>query len=336
MIALVAALFAMAANCKKPVDPNGRQSFIKGESVFILNEGAFQQGNGSVSVYNKTDKEVENNLFRSINGENPGDVVQSMRVIDGEGYIVVNNSQKIEVAGLDSLLRMAQINGFTSPRYILKVADNKAYVSELFGDSLAIVDLSTHSITGKIGIAGWTEEMMMHNGRVLVGNNSDEFIYIVDPLSDSIVGKITLLAHAKSMAHDSDGDIWVLCSGTFSGDVPQVFELDKNDFSVKTQFQLSGGYAGDLTPNAAGDAFYFLNSGLFKFSSSDNQAPSSALIPAGTHSWYAIGVDPSNDDLYLGDAGDFSSNGAVYRFSSNLTAIDTIPVGIAPGYFLFY
>ncbi len=336
MIALVAALFAMAANCKKPVDPSGRQSFIRGESVFILNEGAFQQGNGSVSVYNKTDKEVENNLFRSINGENPGDVVQSMSVIDGQGYIVVNNSQKIEVAGLDSLLRIAQINGFTSPRYILKVADNKAYVSELFGDSVAIVDLSSHSITGKIGIAGWTEEMMMHNGRVLIGNNSDEFIYIVDPVSDSIVGKITLLAHAKSMAHDNDGDIWVLCSGTFSGDAPRIYELDKNDYSIKTQFDLSGGYAADLTPNAAGDAFYFLNSDVYKFSSSDKQAPSSALIPAGTHSWYAIGVDPSNDDLYLGDAGDFSSNGSVYRFSSNLTAIDTINVGIAPGYFLFY
>jgi len=336
LIALLAALFTMAANCKKPLEPTRRQSFIKGETVFILNEGAFQQGNGSVSVYNKTDKEVENNLFQSINGENPGDVVQSMSVIDGEGYIVVNNSQKIEVTGLDSLLRKAEITGFTSPRYILKVGDNKAYVSELFGDSIVIVDLSSHSISGKIGIAGWTEEMMMHNGQVLVGNNSDSFIYVIDPLMDSVVDKIALLNQAKSMAHDNNGDIWVLCSGSFSGDMPHVYQLDKNDFSIKKDFPLDGGYAGDLTANMAGDAFYFLNSGVYQFSVNDNQAPSTALIPAGSHSWYAIGVDPANDELYLGDAGDFSSNGAVYRFSSTLTPIDTMQVGIAPGFFLFY
>lgn len=336
MIALVAALFAMAANCKKPLDPSGRQAFIKGETVFILNEGAFQQGNGSVSVYNKTDQEVENKLFQSINGENPGDIVQSMSIIDGQGYIVVNNSQKIEVTGLDSLLRRAQISGFTSPRYILKVGDKKAYVSELFGDSIAIVDLSSHSISGKIGIGGWTEEMMMHNGKVLVGNNSNAFIYVIDPLTDSIVDKIALLNQAKSMAHDSDGDVWVLCSGSFTGDLPHVYELDKNDFSIKKDFPLSGGYAGDLTANAAGDAFYFLNTDVYKFSVNDNQAPANALIPAGSHSWYAIGVDPANDELYLGDAGDFSSNGAVYRFSSSLSPIDTMQVGISPGYFLFY
>ncbi len=332
----VIALFTLAAKCKKTPDPGGRQAFIKGESVFILNEGAFQQGNGSVSVYNKTDKEVENNVFREVNGENPGDVVQSMRIIDNKAYIVINNSQKIEVASLDSLLRLAQITGFNSPRYILKVAANKAYVSELFGDSLDVIDLASNTISRKIALPGWTEEMMMHNGKVLVGNNSDEFIYVIDPAADTVMEKIELLAQAKSMAHDSDGDIWVLCSGSFSGDLPHVYELDKSDFSVKKDFALSGGYASDLTPNASGDAFYYINGDVYKFSVNDNSEPASAWMPAGSHSWYSIAVDPDNEEVYIGDAGNFASNGKVYRYKNDLTPVDTITVGIAPGFMLFY
>ena len=72
------------------------------EGVLVVNEGNFQDANGTIS-HISPDGTVTQDLFGTVNnGLALGDVVQSM-TIDGDfAYIVVNNSNKMEVVNANT------------------------------------------------------------------------------------------------------------------------------------------------------------------------------------------------------------------------------------------
>ena len=77
-------------------------SFANG--TFVLHEGNFQGGNASLSFLNNFTGIMSNGVFTAVNSIPLGDVGQSMTIWDDKGYIVVNNSGKIEVVDLIELL----------------------------------------------------------------------------------------------------------------------------------------------------------------------------------------------------------------------------------------
>ena len=80
--------------------------------VFIIHEGNFQGGNASLSFLNYFTGIMSNGVFSSANNDVPlGDVGQSMEVHNGKGFIVVNNSGKIEVVDLNGLSSAGTISG---------------------------------------------------------------------------------------------------------------------------------------------------------------------------------------------------------------------------------
>ena len=91
---LLMALSALMFSCKpdKPVNPS---EFNIGSGLLVLNEGNFQYSNASLSFYDIQADTVCNNLFYKVNDAPLGDVAESMALVDGKLYIVVNNSNYI-------------------------------------------------------------------------------------------------------------------------------------------------------------------------------------------------------------------------------------------------
>ena len=91
-------LFSCKTDEEKEITPVSNES---GVDVIVLNEGNFGSGNASINWYNSSENKIYQHIFKSNNQGRPiGDVVQSMQIIGDKGYIVVNNSQKIEVVNL--------------------------------------------------------------------------------------------------------------------------------------------------------------------------------------------------------------------------------------------
>src|SRR5690606_19043542 len=64
-------------------------------------------------------------------------------------------------------------------------------------------------------------------------------------------------------------------------------------------------------------------------------ATSLSTTPIITRYFYGIGIDPTDNNIYGADAGNFSSNGKVIRYNTSGTALDSFQVGVGPNGFIF-
>ena len=148
---IILILISFVVSCEK--DPTSCKDGIVPEpalkGAFIVNEGSFTAANASLSYFNSDSGKIFNNVFKSANGENLGSVANSILIHDTLVYIVVNNSDKIEVIGVNSFKKIVtiQLPAGSSPRHLALLNDTKGYVSNLYMNSCSIIDLAVNNGT---------------------------------------------------------------------------------------------------------------------------------------------------------------------------------------------
>jgi YVTN family beta-propeller protein len=155
--------------------------------VFIMNEGNFGWNNGSLSLYTPENSVIQNNIFQKANAIVPGDIVQSMEIINDKGYVVVNNSNKIEVVNLNTFEIEQTINGLNSPRFICKVSENIAYVTSLYGNTVYVLDLQTNTVISEIAVNGWTEQLAVVGDLAYVVSPDSNKLFVLDVIQETII-----------------------------------------------------------------------------------------------------------------------------------------------------
>lgn len=341
-ITLIIFSILFIAGCKDD-DNSSRGNFENG--IFILNEGQFQVGNGSITYYDDNADTTALEIFSSVNGRPLGDIVQSIAFDDTQGYIVVNNSNKVEVVDANTFEEIATVTGLELPRDILIINDNKAYISQWGTDgvsgSIQIMDLNTNSISGSIDITGGgPDKLKMVNGSVYVGYSGgfgvDQLITIIDPNTDTVIEDIDIDNgfNTDDMVLDSEGNLWALSLGYYDWmnavTIPSVITaFNPTDHSVVKEFELST-TAGDLQINADGDQLFFILGGEIVSMDTSNDVLELTTIANDAY-FYGLGYDADKKRLYAGDGGDFVSSGSVLMYDESGNALGTIPAGVGPG-----
>lgn len=321
--------------------------------VLICNEGNYMYSNASLSLYNPTSGQMMNQAFVAANGFPIGDVLQSATVIDGRLLLAVNNSGKILVADAKTLRHIGTIKGLTSPRYVISTGGNRLYISDLYSHSITIADLKTLQITGHIPVGRSVEQMVCAGDYVYACSwmNSDQ-VYKISTASGEVVDSLTVTFQPNSMVRDRNGALWVLSDGGYAGGVGTTVEpgaltkIDLNTFTITATLSLTElePAPAELTINAAGDELYYINSswgsiiksgGLYKLRIDATSLPRTPFIPENGRTFYAIGVNPLNSDVYVSNAIDFAQRGIIYRYNKNGEQIDEFKADICPGAFYF-
>ncbi|CAA6823606.1 MAG: Unknown protein [uncultured Aureispira sp.] len=210
-------LFLSACTEKPPINTTG----VYSEGVFTINEGVFGQTSGSITHYNRTEGRVSQKIFKEANSRDLGDVVQSMSFYEDKVYIVVNNSNKIEVADATTFEEKGQITGLRLPRYFLASASDRAYVSEWGVDGLtgtiAVLDLNTQTLLNRISVGVGPEKLLLKNGKLYVthtgGYTSNNIISVLDLTTNQVETTIPVLDKPNACVEAMDGSIWVACAG---------------------------------------------------------------------------------------------------------------------------
>ncbi|HNX85983.1 MAG TPA: YncE family protein [Bacteroidales bacterium] len=317
-----------------------------GKGVFVINEGNYNWGNASVTFVDYTTGIATQNIFTKENGRNLGDVAQSMKIINGKGYIVVNNSYIIEIVDIQTFKSIQTIKGFPSPRHIGVINSKKAYVSNL-KKGISILNLVTNEITGTILIEGWTENLVLCDKFMFVtcigeyrepSSKRHQWIAVLDTESDQVVDTLPCGKEPIGMVMDKNNKIWVLCSGGYDFyERPSLMRINPSNRAIEEviPFQASQRVPGKLTINTAGDTLYFLNGGIFRMPIQSETIPANPWIPSNGRLLYGLSVHPVNRTVFVSDALDYVQNGVVYQYDPNGVLIRQFTVGRIPGSFCF-
>lgn len=328
--------------------------FSGNKGVYVVNEGNFMYGNSSLSFYNPTEKRVYNQVFMSRNGAPLGDVAQSMYLWKNLGFVIVNNSGKIYVIDNTTAEFKGSISGLSSPRYMHVVNSTKAYVTDLYARKITIFNPETFQITGKISVVNSKSQFSQHSTEQMVSFKNllfvncwsyDNKILVIDTNTDQLKDSIEVFKQPNSMVLDKNKKLWVMTDGGFDGssygyEQPGLLKIDAETREIERTFRFPlGDHPIKMCLNPAGDSLYYINRHVWRMSVNDKQIPDQPFITSqNTNTYggfYSLGIDPSTNEIYIGDAIDHKQNGYVRRYSRSGKLLDEFKVGITPGNFAF-
>jgi hypothetical protein len=324
-----------------PEEETDTRNFSTG--TFIVNQGAFIGGTGTISFV-KDDEVIEDIYTRQNKGFVLGNIAQSIHKFNQKYYIAVNNAAKIVVVNADDFKFTGEIS-LSLPRYFV-TSGNKLYATSWTSDFKAgfinLIDPNTLKVQKSIAINGLAEKMIEKNGLIYITVTATEtdplngHVVVYDTQKEAIQETIKVGDNSNDLVLDKNGDIWVICRGfsnftdptkNTKGSLHKIVG-NKSVFSTPLSNDANG-----LVINSTKDNLYFMMDGqVFEWNATNtNSAPKS--INNGFY--YAISLDPQNDQLYLADSKDFQQKGEVKVINTQGNAIKTINAGVIPGFVYF-
>lgn len=362
-------LLILSNSCIKDTWTKQEDFSFEHEGVYIVNSGNFGSSTSSLSYYDIKNKTVYNNIISRTNPiEYWGDVAQSMTIHHGIAYIVINNSGKVLLVNSNTSKIVGKISNLHSPRHLLFINDNKAYITDLYARAISIVNPAAMH-TSDTANALTQESSSIHIGKISTNNHQDFLqhsteklikwgnkvfvacwmrdnkVLVIDSHQDRITDSITVAAQPNSLVIDKFNKLWVLCDGGYEDNPyafenPKLYRINAQNHTIEDSvtFQLKDN-PQELQINGTNDTLYFLNTHVFKM-------PITTLKPElfiESHSehigygrgFYGLAIHPFNSEVYISDAVDNSQPGYVYRFSARGESIDTFKVGVNPISFCF-
>lgn len=326
-------------------DPQPEGAYVNG--TFILNEGNFGAANASISFIDE-EGEIHHSIFSDVNGVGLGDTAQNMAVIDDKAYVVLHTSNTIEVVNRYTFESIATLStGLVGPRFI-EFVDGKGYVSN-WGDPgnpdddfIAVIDLESNTLTTTIPVVEGPEKMTSDNGNLYVahkgGYGFGNSVSVINTTTSSVSGSISVADVPDAMVKNN-GSLYILSSGKpdWSGDETQGALTKVNPSTnnvVETHLFDEGQHPTHLKINN-NTLYYTIDSGVYSLAV-DAAIPSTPLFSLADQGVYGIyGFDIIENQIFVADAKDYSSNGEAFIYSLNGELELSYETGIIPNGFYF-
>lgn len=313
--------------------------------VFVLNEGNFGKANASITAYDPVTGEVSQNQYENENGTPIGDVLYSATEIGDRLYLVVNNSSKIEVVEKSTLTKIATIRiaNEASPRELVQVSETKAYVTNLFGNSVSVINLETNIEESTIAVGSNPDGIAVVGELAYVANSgfgNGNTISVINTSTDEVVNTITVGDNPVSIMKQDNDQLWIVCAGAYgdfsdpNDDTPgMIYVINGTTAEVVNNFEV-GGHPGDLVINDLDDIAYLINGSVMSIDMNTFEVTDSAFIDK---SFYSLGFSTSDEGQYIwgADAKNFAQAGMAIQYDLNGAKVDSFPTGIIPGAFYF-
>ena len=370
-LALLAIAIALAlASCRKspkptpettttlfPADANATP-----KGVYVLNEGNLGSNKASLDYVDYLKGVYDLNLYNQTNPsitKGLGDVGNDIGIYGGKVYIVVNNSNKVEVLDLATNIHLGQVD-ITNCRNVT-FTGGKAYVSAYLGtvgnanDPNGVVDeidTGALTITRQVTVGRQPEQMAVVNQKLYVANsgayspsNYERTVSVVDLASFTVTKLIDVAINLDHCIAGKYGKLYVTSRGDSYSIPSDLYVIDTNTDTVVKNFNLpaSNLWIDDNTAYVYATDFNF-NTGqtTVTYNLIDLNADTllnTHFITDGTDKLiqvpYGIAVNPTTKEVLVTDAKDYVTPGTLYCFDPTGKKLWSTTTGDIPGHFAF-
>ncbi|MFP4622350.1 MAG: YncE family protein, partial [Bacteroidales bacterium] len=275
--------------------------------------------------------------------------VQDLSFSQDKGYIVVNNSKKVEIVDKSTFESADVMNSISYPRQFLAIDQDKGYLtngssSDGSKGEVLIIDLKDHIITDTIEVGKGPEDMVKVDNKVFVSNSggwsSDNTVSIIDISSDKVIETVEVEDTPRDMVKDKNNNVWVFCNGPYTQDEGFTNSKLVKINNSSSDYQTSTFDIGKISTNgyyllAIGtdkETLYFVGEeGVYEMNISDSNAPTEPIIDRIP---YGLDVNPENGNIYC-MVPKTDAKGYLLRFNEDHTLKDSIQVGYNPNAVVF-
>ena len=352
-------------------DPGGKTQ--KGDIVgmYLLNEGNMGSNKSTLDYLDLSDTVVH--YYRNIYSErNPstvmslGDVGNDCQIYGQRLWLVINCSNKVEVARADDAVRIGKVD-IPNCRYVT-FKDQYAYVSSYVGTVYASSDSPLGSVykvdtlslqkVDSCSVGYQPEEMAIIGNSLYVANSGgyqgmtgqgyESTVSVIDLASMQEVDKVEVAPNLHHLKADKYNQLWVTARGNYMDETSSIWWLEPDtNGNMKV-----GGHIDQAVSDLCivGDSLYFYGSQWSEVSMTNtitygiinvktHQVVSTSLSDAPEISKirmpYGIIVNPIHRDFYLMDAKNYVSSGELLHFLSDGTFDWKVKTGDIPAHAAF-
>lgn len=351
-------------------DTGGKTAKSEIMGMYLLNEGNMGSNKCTLDYLDLSGNTETVHYYRNIYAErNPstvkelGDVGNDLKIHDSKLWMVINCSNKVEVATADSCRRLAKID-IPNCRYIA-FDDNYAYVSSYVGPvqistntqlgRVYKIDTRTYQKVDSIEVGYQPEELCIVGNKLYVANSGgyripqyDHTISIIDLSAFKEEKKIDVADNLHRCRADHYNQLWVSSRGTYNGTPAKLFWLEpdkQGEMTVKDCLPVA---VSDMC--IVGDSLYFFGV-EWNYVKMENEI-SYGIINVRTHQLitrqlseakeiesitlpYGLIVNPVHRDFYIMDAKNYVSSGELLHFHADGTFDWRVWTGDIPAHAVF-
>lgn len=328
--ALFAATLLFTTSCRTddPIDePQPKGAYENG--IFLSNEGNFGSPTATVSFISN-DLSIENKIYSSNNGGAVlGDVLQNIGVNGDNAYLILNNSNKIEIVNRYTFKKVATVSDQVSqPRYIA-FAGNNFYVTNSSGSSkfVNVYNSTTNAFVKKIDLTSSGERIVEASGKIFVQNasfGSGNKITIINPTSNTVEKEVTVPNGNIKKTISTGGNVYTIASTSTDS---YIYKLSPTG-AISSTITLTG-IANGNNLEIDGTKFFFSSGAkVYSMDLSSTVIPTTPVLTLTDNSWSALyGFSVIDGKIYISNANGFTADSTVEIYSTAGTLLKTVTAG---------
>lgn len=329
--AAFAATLLFTTSCRNDdpiVDVQPKGAYENG--IIMSNEGNFGSPTATVSFISNDLATVENNVYSANNGGAAlGDVLQNVGLNGDNAYLILNNSNKIEVVNRYTFKKVATVSDQVSqPRYIA-FANNNYYVTNSSGSSkfVNVYSTTTNAFVKKIPLTSGGERIVEASGRIVVQNasfGSGKKLTFIDPVSNIVESEVLVPNGNIQKTISNGGNVYTIASTSTDS---YIYKLSSTG-TITSTINLTG-IADAKNLEIDGSKIYFTSgSKIYTMDVSSTTVPTTPIITLADNSWSALyGFGVIDGKIYISNANGFTEDSTVEIYSTSGTLVKTVTTG---------
>lgn len=355
------------------IDTGGKTVRSEIVGMYVLNEGNMGSNKATLDYLDLSAQDATVHYYRNIYSErNPstvmalGDVGNDCQIYGQRLWLVINCSNKVEVARAQDAIRIGKVD-VPNCRYVT-FKDEYAYVSSYVGTeyggsssplgSVYKIDTLSLQKVDSVSVGYQPEEMAIIGNRLYVANSGgyqgmtgqgyESTVSIVDLNTMQETGRIEVAPNLHRLKADHLGQLWVTARGNYINEASSIYWLEPDGHGGMRLGGCLDQAVSDLS--IVGDSLYFYGSQWSELTMKNTVTY--GIINVRTHQIvsrslsdspeigkirmpYGIIVNPIHRDFYLMDAKNYVSSGELLHFLPDGTFDWKVRTGDIPAHAAF-